>query len=650
MSAKTTYRLSIDLNALNHLGINLYSNIPAVVSEVVANAWDADATKVDIKINKKSGTVTIQDDGVGMSANDINNKYLRVGYAKRDDTGATTPVFKRHVMGRKGIGKLSLFSIADSVEVHSAVVKKPGAQLEKNAFRMSASAIKATIENGQGYYLPTAVAPDPSLSKGTKIILRDLKKSVALSEGFLRTRLARRFSVLGNEFNFAVEVNGKAIGTSDRSYFKKIEFLWYFGDEGEKAAVLCSKAKKKLKLSGVVNSEANYTISGWIGTFDERASIEEGNNSIVVLAWGKLAQEDLLKDLDEGGLFTKYLIGEIRADFLDADDLEDIATSDRQRLREDDPRFKALRQFVQSIVKKNIKLNWTDWRKEGAEKKAVENKAIKGWFESLGKDHKTYAREMFARIESLPTADQDVRRELYRQSILAFESLAFRRNLSALSQIQSVEELKRLTEVIGSMDELEAIRYYEIVKGRVEVLNKLDKMKNDTLEKVIQEHVFEHLWLLDPSWERASTDKGMEVKIGTEWKKVDKKLSNKEKDARLDIKYRTAAGKNIVIELKKYDRKVDVFELLKQIEKYRGALEKVLADQYPDEPQLIEFICLVGGAPIGAPKDKAIGMLRELGARYITYEDLLKQTRDSYRDYLDAEKKIAQMQELVSSI
>jgi len=33
--------MTIDLNVLNHLGIKLYSSIPAVLSEAVANAWDA---------------------------------------------------------------------------------------------------------------------------------------------------------------------------------------------------------------------------------------------------------------------------------------------------------------------------------------------------------------------------------------------------------------------------------------------------------------------------------------------------------------------------------------------------------------------------------------------------------------------------------
>ena len=41
------YKMSLSLNVLNHLGINLYSNIPAVLSEIVANSWDADAQRVN---------------------------------------------------------------------------------------------------------------------------------------------------------------------------------------------------------------------------------------------------------------------------------------------------------------------------------------------------------------------------------------------------------------------------------------------------------------------------------------------------------------------------------------------------------------------------------------------------------------------------
>ena len=95
---KPEYEMSIDLNVLNHLGLNLYSNVPAVLSEVVANSWDADATEVDIEIG--SDKITITDNGHGMTYDDINGKYLKVGYERRRIGGGRT-ANNRRVMGRK---------------------------------------------------------------------------------------------------------------------------------------------------------------------------------------------------------------------------------------------------------------------------------------------------------------------------------------------------------------------------------------------------------------------------------------------------------------------------------------------------------------------------------------------------------------------
>lgn len=66
------YKMSLSLNVLNHLGINLYSNIPAVLSEIVANSWDADAENVEITI--ENNEITILDDGCGMDAKDIKRR------------------------------------------------------------------------------------------------------------------------------------------------------------------------------------------------------------------------------------------------------------------------------------------------------------------------------------------------------------------------------------------------------------------------------------------------------------------------------------------------------------------------------------------------------------------------------------------------
>lgn len=133
--------MTLSLNVLNHLGLNLYSNIPSVLSEVVANSYDADAEIVRIDIDRAAGSVVVFDNGVGMTAEELNERFLNVGYQRRlAENGGTTLGLGRKVMGRKGIGKLSLLSIADVVEVYTA---KDG---QKSAFRMDVNDIRREIE------------------------------------------------------------------------------------------------------------------------------------------------------------------------------------------------------------------------------------------------------------------------------------------------------------------------------------------------------------------------------------------------------------------------------------------------------------------------------------------------------------------------
>lgn len=144
----------------------------------------------------------------------------------------------------------------------------------------------------------------------------------------------------------------------------------------------------------------------------------------------------------------------------------------------------------------------------------------------------------------------------------------------------------------------------------------------------------------------------MEQSVTKEWKKVEAGLTVQEKRGRIDIRYRTAAGKHIIIELKKYDRSVTTVELLDQVRKYQAALRKCLDKTYPDEPEpTIEAICIIGSRPEPVDRDKENrGMLREIQARYITYDQLIRQTRESYADYLDKSAKLSKIQKLVEKI
>ena len=229
------YRMTLSLNVLNHLGINLYSNVQAVLAEVVANAWDADAESVRVRMNVQGERITITDDGHGMSRDDVNAKFLMVGYRRRDsDAERITPKFHRPVMGRKGIGKLSLFSIANRINIYS--IKDNSA----DAFRMDVMEIKEKISESITSYFPEALNDFPSdLPVGTRIVLSELKKTIWQAETALRKRLARRFSVIGESHHFSIVVNGTPIAVTDRDYFHKVQFIWTYDELGTEVAAHC---------------------------------------------------------------------------------------------------------------------------------------------------------------------------------------------------------------------------------------------------------------------------------------------------------------------------------------------------------------------------------------------------------------------------
>ena len=110
----------------------------------------------------KTVRVTIKDDGIGMSQEDANDKYLHIGYERRKAEGKSTTAKGRKVMGRKGIGKLSLFSIAKTIEVHSKT--EDG---QPHGFRMSADQIEEDLKNGmEGDYKPEISSPIGRLGAG----------------------------------------------------------------------------------------------------------------------------------------------------------------------------------------------------------------------------------------------------------------------------------------------------------------------------------------------------------------------------------------------------------------------------------------------------------------------------------------------------
>lgn len=648
-----TYKMTVDLNVLDHLGINLYSNIAAVLTEAVANAWDADAEMVDIKIDPDGNWIDIVDDGVGMSVDDMNEKYLRVGYRRRDEDtehGKTTAK-GRPVMGRKGLGKLSLFSIANVIEVESA---RDG---EAHGLRMTVEGIHESVQKKEPFYSPESLPTEAiDVTQGTRIVLRDIKRQrLGRGAAALRKRLARRFSVIGEAHGFKIDLDGQAITPSDRGDLPMVQFLWQFGDD----PLDLTPATQLLEQESLPNRfdawDAGWKVSGWIGTarYPKQLDSEDaGNlNGIVVFARGRLFHENVLDKLNDGRLYTKYLTGQIEADFLDMDDRPDIATSDRQRVQEDDPRYGHLIAFLKSRLTQ-VEKRWIEWRKKHEVEKAKEvSPALAEWLDALPDGYKRNAETLIAKLSALPVDDEEDRKLMYRHGILAFERMRIRGSTEEL--VSGVQDVDKLLKTLADRDSLEASLYRDIVRSRLDAIKEFQGIVDeDAKEKVLQKYLFDHLWLLDAAWERATDSEIMESRLLDEGVITDD-LTKKEKLGRVDIAYRTNAGKHIIVELKKVGRKMKLLELQEQGQTYVDKLKKILLAQGDNAPN-IEVVFVIG-KPVDDEKDnpdrvKASMAAISPGSRIEHYDSLIQGAQNAYSEYLRKSKELDRLEKIVDRI
>ena len=647
------YRMTVDLNVLEHLGINLYSNIAAVLTEAVANAWDADATNVKIKIDLKGKWIEIVDDGIGMNVNDMNNKYLRVGYRRRDDVDLprVTTAKGRKVMGRKGLGKLSLFSIADRIDIQSS---KGG---KSHGLRMTVEGIKESLDSNEPHYSPEPLSKEEiDVTRGTKIVLSEVKRhKLALGVTALRKRLARRFSVIGEEHKFKISINNEPVTAGDRGDLRASQFLWTIGDfTPAKNAV--RKVLEQEKLANRLDGwREDWEVKGWIGTArlpKQLDSKEEGNlNSIVVFARGRLFHENILDKVHEGRIYTKYLTGQIEAEFLDDDNQGDIATSDRQRIKEDDERYIALLSFLESSLRQ-VKRQWSEWRLKHEVKEAKETSpALEKWLESLPEGYQKSAESMIAKLSSLSIENEDDRKLLYRHGIFAFERIKTRGSEKDFAE--NILNVDKLLSSLADRDSLEASLYRDIVKSRLDAIKKFRNLVDvNAKERVLQCYLFDHLWLLDASWERATNSELMETRL-KESGVIVEDLTEMEELGRVDIAYRTNAGKHIIVELKKADRKMKLNDLREQGEIYADKLEKIRISQGEKSPN-IEVIFVIG-IPVKEEKDNPRRLKLSMdgispGSRIVYYDTLIEGALKSYSQYLEESEKLDKLDSIVKML
>lgn len=380
MASNRSFTFAISLSVLNHLGRHLYRSFGTVLGEAISNAWDADATNVWIYLDPNKNGFVIKDDGDGMTAEDFQDKFLKIGYSKRKG-GKRHSKKGRPFIGRKGIGKLALLSCAERISVLS---KTKGGGYVGGA--IDNSALDNAIDDDltpQDY--PLGQVSTPSFARytrghkhGTIVRFEHLKDGVRRSFAFLGKTIALyfRFSLL--DPSFKIFLNGERISEKHLAeLLGNTEFLWKIGArndpyvrtlEGDFAKKPKDHEAKRIQLAGVTGFIASVGRPSHlrIMTTEERVGVDLFVN-------GRLREKDILKHLPTARIVENYLYGQIHLDGLD--DKTDRFTSSREGIVADDPKYqKFLARFRTALL--NIVEDWDEWRRKHRKEGDPENQAI----------------------------------------------------------------------------------------------------------------------------------------------------------------------------------------------------------------------------------------------------------------------------------
>lgn len=193
------------------IGDQLISGPEAALIELVKNAYDADASSVDIKIEPRSkassgGMITVVDDGHGMSAGDVVDKWLEP--ATTDKVERRTSPGGRQMLGAKGVGRFAAAKLGRHLEL-VASFKPTGRRLEVSDLRLDWDEFeKRRYLDEVNVDLSTRVGTRAD-RPGVRLVIRDLRDtwSSRQLEGLIR-ELRRLSSPVGaREAAFAIHLD-----------------------------------------------------------------------------------------------------------------------------------------------------------------------------------------------------------------------------------------------------------------------------------------------------------------------------------------------------------------------------------------------------------------------------------------------------------
>ncbi len=493
-------KLNYSGRIIDHLGLQMYQSPVAAIAELVANAWDADADKVEITLPDlltESAEIVIKDNGHGMDFNQCRDRFLNVGYARRGNKNVErSPRKGRRILGRKGIGKFAGFGIAQVIRVETI----SGVNGEATIFEMDMAKLRSDEYvnlGGSKVDLIDYKEPDPDRRKdhGTTIRLKHLNLSHRRDPVAFAQSMARRFLLHQTAADFRILVNGSLLPDGDQIFPVQFTFP---------AEYRMPERPEGLRTAGDWGIE---TVGGkeisWRVRFYQDPIGEEELRGISIFAGGKMVQAPFFFNLS-GGLpgqhGQQYISGQIQADFIDEQD-KDLVAPERQRVNWEHPLAAELQEWGRQRLRQLLNI-WRDRRSEERVKQLEER--ISGFVSRLSKlrDHerRTLSRAL-RRVAQIETLTQTQFEDLGDSMLTAWEQGRLRDLIADIAEAEHLTPDK-LVNLLAEAQVLIALNTAEAVKTKLHAVGGLkQRIAMHELENAVRDYISQHPWLVSPDWE-----------------------------------------------------------------------------------------------------------------------------------------------------
>jgi len=326
--------ITVDKSHIITIGERLYTESVEFVRELVNNAYDADATLVEIKVSDER--IEVIDNGTGMDREDL-AQYFNIG-SQHKLYAPKSPVYGRDRIGQFGIGKFATLSACKRF----VVVTKKGDFVGRVVFDK-----EEWEKTGDTWHLPLETLPsDARSTDGTTIILEGLRKKFDLKD--IEAKIIEGTPL--NAPSFRVKLNGRTI-TPRSLTGHRIPFLegTRFGPVSGEIVILPESAASTREL-GIAVKVKQVTVTR------EMFGME---------TWGKVAAR---------------IRGEVHADFLPI-------TSDRTGFIKDSPQYQAFQEVMERIINEvRAVLQRLSGRRESRKISRALNEALQKVYRALAKN------------------------------------------------------------------------------------------------------------------------------------------------------------------------------------------------------------------------------------------------------------------------